>query len=49
VDVCDYPLTRNLVQFAVALASEAVVRFALEGARENRSFSLRDLRVNAES
>lgn len=47
-DVCDYPLARNLVQFAVALASEALVRFALEGEQQNYSFTLRDLRVNAE-
>jgi len=45
-DVCDYPLARNLIQFAVALASEAVVRFVLEGQRQNYSFTLRDLRVN---
>jgi len=47
-DVCDYPLARNLVQFAVALASEAVIRFVLEGEQRNYSFTLRDLRVNAE-
>jgi len=47
-DVCDYPLARNLIQFAVALASEAVVRFVLEGQRQNYSFTLRDLRINVE-
>jgi molybdopterin/thiamine biosynthesis adenylyltransferase len=47
-DVCDYPLARNLIQFAVALASEAVVRFVLEGQRQNYSFTLLDLRVNVE-
>jgi molybdopterin-synthase adenylyltransferase len=45
---CDYPLARNLIQFAVALASEAVVRFALHGAKVNLSFTLGDLRVNRE-
>jgi len=48
VDVCDYPLARNLIQFAVALASEAVVRFVLEGQQEGYSFTLRDLRINLE-
>jgi tRNA A37 threonylcarbamoyladenosine dehydratase len=48
VDVCDYPLARNLIQFAVALASEAVVRFVLEGQQEGYSFTLRDLRINME-
>jgi hypothetical protein len=47
-DVCDYPLARNLIQFAVALASEAVVRFVLEGRQEDYSFTLRDLRINEE-
>jgi molybdopterin/thiamine biosynthesis adenylyltransferase len=45
-DVCDYPLARNLVQFAVALASEALIRFVLQGEQRNYSFTLRDLRVN---
>lgn len=48
-DVCDYPMARNLIQFAVALASEAVIRFVLEGQRQNYSFTLRDLRVNVET
>ena len=47
-DVCDYPLARNLIQFAVALASESVVCFVLEGRKQNHSFTLRDLRINVE-
>jgi hypothetical protein len=35
-------------QFAVALASEAVLRFLLEGQRRSYSFTLRDLHINAE-
>jgi len=49
VDVCDYPLARNLSQFAVALASEALVRYVLTGQRQNYSFTLNDLRINVES
>lgn len=49
VDVCDYPLARNLTQFAVALASEALVRYVLTGHRQNTSFTLNDLRINIES
>jgi molybdopterin/thiamine biosynthesis adenylyltransferase len=45
-DVCDYPMARNLVQFAVALASEAIVRFALQGARQSYSFTLQDLQIH---
>ena len=34
-DVCEYPLARNLIQFAVALASEVIVRFAVEGVQQS--------------
>ena len=46
-DVCDYPLARNLVLLAVALASETLVRFVLEGVRANWSATLRDFTVRA--
>lgn len=49
VDVCDYPLARNLTQFAVALASEALVRYVLTGRRQDTSFTLNDLRINIEN
>ncbi len=49
VDVCDYPLARNLSQFAVALASEALVRYVLTGQQQNYSFTLNDLRINVEN
>jgi molybdopterin/thiamine biosynthesis adenylyltransferase len=44
-DVCDYPLARNLVLLVVAIASEVVVRFALDGVRQNWSATLRDFAV----
>jgi molybdopterin/thiamine biosynthesis adenylyltransferase len=47
-DVCDYPMARNLIQFAVILASEAIVRFALHGSQESYAFTLQDLRVHTE-
>ena len=47
VDVCDYPLARNLVQLAVAVAAETVIRFLTTGARENRTVTLRDFAVRA--
>lgn len=47
-NVCDYPLARNLIQFAVALAGEAIARFVLEGRQQDYSFTLRDLRINKE-
>ena len=48
VDVCDYPLARNLIQFAVALAAEAIVRYVLHGERQGYSFTLGDLAINVE-
>jgi hypothetical protein len=45
-DVCDYAMARNLIQFAVTLASEAIVRFVLEGERQSYSFTLGDLQIN---
>ena len=45
-DVCDYPMARNLIQFAVTLASEVIVRFALHGERQSYSFTLGDLQIN---
>jgi molybdopterin/thiamine biosynthesis adenylyltransferase len=41
-DVCEYPLARNLVLFAVALASELAVRFVLAGEKQNYSGTLAD-------
>jgi molybdopterin/thiamine biosynthesis adenylyltransferase len=45
LDVCDYPLARNLVLLAVALASETLVRFVLDGERRSWSATLRDFAV----
>ncbi|HEX8073312.1 MAG TPA: ThiF family adenylyltransferase [Pyrinomonadaceae bacterium] len=44
-DVCDYPLARNLVTLAVAVACECVVEFVAEGARRSYTITLRDLAV----
>jgi molybdopterin/thiamine biosynthesis adenylyltransferase len=44
-DVCDYPLARNLVLLAVAVASEVIVRFVLDGERGHWSVTLRDFTI----
>jgi molybdopterin/thiamine biosynthesis adenylyltransferase len=46
-DVCDYPLARNLVLLAVAVASEAVVRFVRDGSEVGWSITLRDFAIRA--
>jgi molybdopterin/thiamine biosynthesis adenylyltransferase len=46
-DVCDYPLARNLVLLAVAVASETVVRFLVDDVRLDWSATLRDFVVRS--
>ena len=44
-DACDYPLARNLVLLAVAVAAEVVVTFLTTGQRDSLTVTLRDLAV----
>lgn len=45
-DICDYPLARNLILLVTAVAGEAVIRFVLDGMKENFSVTLADLTIN---
>lgn len=42
-DICDYPLARNLVMMTASVAAEMVLRYLIDGSRENWSLTLRDL------
>ena len=44
-DVCDYPLARNLVLMAVAVACEVTVAFIATGERKNYTLTLNDFAV----
>ena len=44
-DVCEYPLARNLILLAVAVGSEAILRYVLENNKENYSITLKDLSI----
>lgn len=44
-DVCDYPLARNLVMLAVAIACEAVVTFVTTRQTPSFTVTLKDLQV----
>jgi molybdopterin/thiamine biosynthesis adenylyltransferase len=44
-DVCDYPLARNLILMAVAVAGETVLRFLADGVQESRTLTMRDFAV----
>lgn len=48
LDVCDYPLARNLILLVVAITSESLVNFLLTGKRQNYSITLADLQINHE-
>lgn len=45
-DVCAYPLARNLVLLAVALGSELLIRYILEGRKQNFSATLGDFALS---
>lgn len=48
LDICDYPLARNLILLVVAVASESLVDFVLKGEKRNYSITLADLQINRE-
>ncbi|AFY36321.1 ThiF family adenylyltransferase [Calothrix sp. PCC 7507] len=46
-DVCDYPLTRNLVMLTVAVACEAIISFIATAQQRNFSITQKDLTVQS--
>ncbi|MBX9685929.1 MAG: ThiF family adenylyltransferase [Candidatus Obscuribacterales bacterium] len=48
LDLCDYPLARNLIMMVVAVGSEALVNFVLTAKKRNFSITLGDLAINEE-
>lgn len=47
VDACNYPLARNLVMLAVAVATESVLEYILDGSRNSYSITLRDFAIRS--
>jgi len=47
-DICDYPLARNLILLVTAVAGEILIRYILDGEKENYSITLADLKINRE-
>lgn len=47
-DVCDYPLARNLVQVVTGVAADVIVRFLVDGVKEDYSVTLKDRTINRE-
>ncbi|HWL08969.1 MAG TPA: ThiF family adenylyltransferase [Planctomicrobium sp.] len=44
-DICDYPLTRNLVLLTVSVAAESLIRSILEGVRQDWTITLGDFAI----
>jgi molybdopterin/thiamine biosynthesis adenylyltransferase len=44
-DICDYPLSRNLVMLTAAVAAETIVRFAAHGAQQSWTITMADMRI----
>ncbi|GAB4541883.1 MAG: hypothetical protein Tsb0014_34080 [Pleurocapsa sp.] len=44
-DICDYPLARNLVIMAVAIASETIIEYIATGKQPSYTFTLKDLAI----
>lgn len=44
-DVCNYPLARNLILMAVAVASESLIRYISVGSKESYTITLGDFAV----
>lgn len=47
-DPCNYPLARNLVQLVVAVGSEVIIRYVLEGKKDNYTVTLKDFQIQAQ-
>lgn len=48
-DVCNYPLARNLILLAVAVASETILEFLGSGTRASWSGTMKDFRILSRS
>jgi molybdopterin/thiamine biosynthesis adenylyltransferase len=47
LDVCEYPLARNIIILAVAIATESIIRFLDEGVQESYTITLKDFKISA--
>jgi len=46
LDVCEYPLARNVVLMAVAVATEAIISWINTGEKKGYYITLKDLKIN---
>jgi len=45
IDVCDYPLSRNIVMLSVVIASEVIIDFILNGKKVSYVATLKDFTI----
>lgn len=45
IDVCDYPLARNIIILLTATLSETIVRYVLYGEKKNWNITLKDMKI----
>ena len=45
LDVCDYPLSRNLVMFTITILSEVIINFVETGEKKDYIFTLKDMNI----
>ncbi len=45
-DVCEYPLARNIILLAVAVASESLIKFIESGVKKNYIITLKDMKIS---
>jgi len=46
LDVCEYPLARNIVMLAVVVGTESLIRFVNSKVKENFIITLKDLKIS---
>jgi molybdopterin/thiamine biosynthesis adenylyltransferase len=45
MDVCEYPLARNIILLAVVTATESVIRYLSKGVEESYTITLKDFKI----
>lgn len=46
INVCEYPLARNIILLAVAVASETLIKYINSGIKKNYMITLKDLKIS---
>jgi len=45
-DVCEYPLARNVILLAIAVSTEVIIRYILDGNKEQYTITLKDFCIS---